>query len=220
MAWRSSWTRPHIIGKRKGECRPYSLRSWNRLISRRCRFARLIEEIKRYWDAISSILLHDQFDLSLNTNDLAVKAIGEIDSIKSTTEKIRFEGSDTNLVVKKIETASERIDETTKDSNVIVSEMRDYIQRIEVRGIQKQLKKDEEEKQKIASWLSPLHVVFAAKQQDLIENCFAPSGQWFLESEDFVNWSRSHQLCPLRCVGLAGSGKVMFSSHKYFRNSL
>ena len=85
-----------------------------------------------------------------------------------------------------------------KESNVIVKRtdvgVRDLVQ-----------EKEQKERKKIETWLSP-HLDFLAKQEELLDKCY-PVGDWLLTSRHFQRWLGG-PLSHLRLYGVAGSGKV------------
>ena len=170
------------------------------------RFDSLLIEITRRITTIDFLLSQDHFDLTLST-----KAV--VERVEVLAAKGNVTAEDTNTRVKFIEQETKdaiplfkRIDETTKDSKDLLMDLNDKLQLFEMRDQKQQQEAEEKEKQDIVDWLSPLK--FASRQQQLIEKCFRPSGQWFIDSEEFVYWSQGRPW-QLRCIGDAGSGKVL-----------
>lgn len=58
---------------------------------------------------------------------------------------------------------------------------------------------DEKAKQEALLWLSPLD--YSAKQRDFDEKAAPNTGQWLLNSKDFVSW-RSQEIHKLWCIGM------------------
>ena len=69
--------------------------------------------------------------------------------------------------------------------------------------------KEDHQKEKILQWLSPND--FASQQSDLIDRRQEGTGQWFLESKEFVNWVNGSQK-TLLCQGIPGAGKTMLAA--------
>ncbi|KAL8837688.1 MAG: hypothetical protein Q9170_002420 [Blastenia crenularia] len=67
----------------------------------------------------------------------------------------------------------------------------------------------EEKRQKIISWLSPLN--FQQKQQTVLSDRHAGTGQWFLKSEEFKRWLEGKSKY-LWCHGEPGCGKTVLAS--------
>jgi hypothetical protein len=91
-----------------------------------------------------------------------------------------------------------------KDTVVSIKELSSQLKRIEELKIQQGT---EEERRRMLSWLSPLTANYESKHQRLIEDCSKYCAQWFLESEEFCEWSKGIGF-QLKCYGDAGSGKV------------
>jgi hypothetical protein len=89
-----------------------------------------------------------------------------------------------------------------KDTKLGVQEINVKLEQLQSK---QQVELAQDELEKIVSWLTPLK--FDAKQQRLIEGCFQPSTRWFLETEEFIEWSKGGTF-QLRLFGDAGSGKV------------
>lgn len=177
-----------------------------------------MEEIGRYCKAIELVLAQDIVDLAQSNNLVLMGLVDDVQAVISTTGAVKLDGEDTNSRVKNIEAMSinadpriKQIASDTNDSKVTLLELRDRMQRVELRGERTQQNEEENERQKILAWLSPLYLEYVAKQQRLVEECFPPSCQWFLDSEEFVHWSQGNRPWQLQCFGVAGSGKVTYS---------
>lgn len=162
-----------------------------------------MEEIDRYCSAIDLILSQDGVDLLLHNNLVLTGVDNDIQAVKSATNAVQTDGKDTNTRVKNIETMS-----TVADA--ALSEIQDRLKRVELQGEKIQQGEEEAEKEKILAWLSPLYIDYVLKQQRLVEECYLPSCQWFLDSEEFTGWSQGNRPWQLQCFGVAGSGKVRF----------
>jgi hypothetical protein len=181
-----------------------------------------MEDIRRYCDAVELVLAQDGIDLAKNNHFVLTGISDGVEAVEATARIVKLDGEDTNSRVKNIEALSidaepriKQIEEDTKDSKTTLLELRDRMQRVELLGEKTQHSDEEQEKQKIISWLSPLYLEYSIKQQRLVEECFPPSCQWFLNSEEFARWSQGNRPWQLQCFGVAGSGKV-----KYFLNYL
>ena len=91
-----------------------------------------------------------------------------------------------------------------KDTVVSVKELSSQLTRMEDLKVRQET---EQEFRSIMSWLSPLVGNYESKQQQLIEICSKDCAQWFLNSEEFVEWSKGAGF-QLKCYGDPGSGKV------------
>ena len=69
--------------------------------------------------------------------------------------------------------------------------------------------KVDKECQVVGDWLSPLD--FNAIQQDIFSKCHAGTGKWMFESDEFQQWSSSHNE-TLWCPGIPGAGKTYLAS--------
>ena len=101
----------------------------------------------------------------------------------------------------------------TNDVGVLVQKMKfnsDVLIR-DVSELKDELKshKIEKEWQEVGDWLSPFD--FRAIQQDILRKCHAGTGKWMLESDEFRQWSSSHNE-TLWCPGIPGAGKTYLSS--------
>ena len=101
----------------------------------------------------------------------------------------------------------------TNDVSVLVQKMKinsDVLTR-DVSGLKDDFKGQELDKecQELGDWLSPFN--FSAMQQEILHRCHAGTGKWMLESENFQQWSRSHNE-TLWCPGIPGAGKTYLAS--------
>ena len=66
----------------------------------------------------------------------------------------------------------------------------------------------------IMDWLSPMD--FPAQQHDFISRKQEGTGQWFLDSPEFIEWSKGSNLLgshkTLFCPGIPGAGKTMMAA--------
>lgn len=159
-----------------------------------------MEDIGRYCSAIDLILSQDGVDLLLHNNLVLTGVDNDIQAVKSTTNAVQIDGKDTNMRVKNIETMS----------TVALPDIQERLKRVELQGEKRQQGEEEAKKEKILAWLSPLYIEYVLKQQRLVEECYLPSCQWFLDSEEFAGWSQGNRPWQLECFGVAGSGKVRF----------
>ena len=68
---------------------------------------------------------------------------------------------------------------------------------------------DLEHHEKLISWLSPID--FPSQQSDIMHRRQEGTGQWFLDSTEFVTW-RSQPKAELFCPGIPGAGKTMIAA--------
>ncbi|KAE9982563.1 hypothetical protein EG327_005811 [Venturia inaequalis] len=169
------------------------------------KFEVLMKEINGYCNTIDLILSQDGVDLLHHSNFVLTGIDNGIQEVKSTTNVVRLDSEDTNTRVKNIETMS------TVAAPVLL-EIQDRLIRVELQGTKTQQSEKAAEEERIMAWLSPLHLDYILKQQQLAEECHLPSCQWFLESEEFVRWSQGHRPWQLQCFGVAGSGKTNLSA--------
>jgi NACHT domain len=90
-----------------------------------------------------------------------------------------------------------------------VGEVSQKIAQVQIGQTNQERRHQDEETQKVLSWLSPLN--FFAQQSDIIERRQDGTGLWLLESEEFKKWfygTRQTLFCP----GIPGAGKTMLAS--------
>jgi hypothetical protein len=72
-----------------------------------------------------------------------------------------------------------------------------------------QQSQDRQKYHAVAEWISPTD--FPAQQLDLIARREEGTGQWFLDSPEFVSWLRGPR-STLFCPGIPGAGKTMLAA--------
>jgi NACHT domain len=90
-----------------------------------------------------------------------------------------------------------------------VGEVSQKIAQVQIGQTNQERRHQDEETQKVLSWLSPLN--FFAQQSDIIERRQDGTGLWLLESEEFKKWfygTRQTLFCP----GIPGAGKTVLAS--------
>jgi Holliday junction resolvasome RuvABC ATP-dependent DNA helicase subunit len=68
---------------------------------------------------------------------------------------------------------------------------------------------DEEARQKVLNWLSPSN--YATQQSDFLGRREEGTGQWFLDSSEFNDWTSGSKQ-TLFCPGIPGAGKTILAS--------
>jgi hypothetical protein len=101
--------------------------------------------------------------------------------------------------------ALQSIEKNSEETTTTIKELSSRLKTIESHEQKKQKQEAEEEFQKVLYWLSPLD--YRAKHERIIEDCYRESGQWFIDNEEFIEWSKGNSF-TLRCFADAGSGKV------------
>jgi hypothetical protein len=66
-----------------------------------------------------------------------------------------------------------------------------------------------EQRRVALDWLSPTD--FTAQQHDIIKRREAGTGQWLIESAEFMRWEKGHDK-TLFCCGMPGAGKTMIAA--------
>jgi hypothetical protein len=146
-----------------------------------------LEDIRSDSNAINLLLSSDQFDLSRSNNQMLKKA---------------------QVVGERNASTLQTIEKNSEETTITIKQLSSRLKTIESHEEKMRRQEAEEEFQRVLSWLSPLD--YRGKHERIIEGCYRESGQWFIDNEEFVEWSKGNSF-TLRCFADAGSGKVSFS---------
>ncbi|KAL9095720.1 MAG: hypothetical protein Q9165_002152 [Trypethelium subeluteriae] len=163
------------------------------------KFEEYLNQLDRYSNQISQILDGDQFALSLYSE-------ARIEEIQGKFEIVNKTGEDSNARIKLLQ-------DEASDQSGLLKGVAARMERLELSQQNEQdrlrEKEDEQERNEIIRWLSPLKTL--EKQQQLLEGSFR-SGKWFLdESIEFKKWQEGRHW-ELRAHGEPGSGKTVLSA--------
>lgn len=115
----------------------------------------------------------------------------------------------TILTLNNDETLNQTLDFLRDNSEYNKTQLAHMNDRLSMFEVTQRQEKEEEEKQEIANWLSPLS--FIAKQDEIWAKCFQETGGWLWQDERFQAWANGRPWF-LQCVGAQGVGKTVLSS--------
>ena len=160
---------------------------------------------------IDSLLQHDQFSLSRDTQEGVERNEAKIDALRDLGKTQQLDNEkqlalalDLQRSTLKNEKTSDDVAERVKNLELRSQEQHQISQ--EQLGILKKQEKEKTRKKKslIAEWLSPFH--FLSRQQELSQKYYT-MGRSIYDSPEFLYWSRGASW-SLYVRGDAGSGKV------------
>ncbi|KAL9601192.1 MAG: hypothetical protein Q9219_002692 [cf. Caloplaca sp. 3 TL-2023] len=178
-----------------------------------------VTELERLRAMVDSVLLQDQFNLSLDTNDrvqglektgaalnshvVELKATGA--ATLSHLQELHTRGSDNSGRLTSLVDSNADIQSGVDKLKITADDTNERIKRLELDSTKKALR---EERQGIIDWLSPLQ--YRRRQAEILDGAI-PLGQRFLDSEEFKAWSAGRSWW-LYGYGLPGAGKTTLSS--------